>query len=85
MDQTAIKEIVNGCAKEDVHISQETVDYVLKCSERKMDVNGIKNREEYLPLMLKDELKNYLFRQYVNATTMQRAAERECGECVACV
>lgn len=85
MDQTEIKEIVNGFAKEGIHISQEIVDHVLLYSERKIAVNGIKNREEYLPLLFKDELKNYLFRQNVNDTTMLRAAERERGECVACV
>lgn len=85
MDQTEIDDIVSDWVKKGVHISQETVDYVLWYCERKMDVNGIENREEYLPLLFKDELKNHLFRQYVNATTMLRAAERECVECAACV
>lgn len=85
MDQTEIDDIVSDWVKKGVHISQETVDYVLWYCERKMDVNKIENREGYLPLLFKDELKNYLFRQYVNATTMLRAMERECVECVACV
>ncbi len=85
MDQTEIDDIVSDWVKKGVHISQETIDYVLWYCERKMDVNKIENREEYLPLLFKDELKNYLFRQYVNATTMLRAMERECAECVACV
>lgn len=85
MDQTEINDIVSNWVKKGVHISQETVDYVLWYCERKMDVNRIENREEYLPLLFKDELKNYLFRQYVNATAMLRAAEMECGECADCV
>lgn len=85
MDRTKIDDIVSDWTKKGVHISQETVDYVLWYCERKMDVNGIDNREEYLPLLFKDELKNYLFRQHINATTILRAAERECRECAAYV
>lgn len=85
MDQTEIDDIVSDWVKKGVHISQEIVDYVIWYCERKMEVNRIENREEYLPLLFKDELKSYLFRQYVNATIMLRAAERECVECAACV
>lgn len=84
MDQMEIDDIVSDLVKKGV-ILQETVYYVRWYCERKMDVNKIENREEYLPLLFKDELKNYLFRQYVNATTMLRAMERECVECAACV
>ena len=85
MDQTEIDDIVSEWVNKGVHISQETVDYVLWYCERKMDVNGIENRKEYLPLLFRDELKNYLFRQAVNATTLLREAERKCAECSACV
>ena len=85
MDQTEIDDIVSEWVNKGVHISQETVDYVLWYCERKMDVNGIENRKEYLPLLFRDELKNYLFRQAVNATTLLREAERKCAECAACV
>lgn len=37
--------------------------------------------EEYLPLLFKDEVKNYLFRCSVNATTFLRRLEAE-GICV---
>ena len=50
-----------------------------------MDVNRIENREEYLPLLFRDDLKNHLFRQSINATTLLRIAERECVECAVCV
>lgn len=85
MDQTEIDDIVSDWENQGIHISQEAVDYVLRYCERKMDVNRIENREEYLPLLFRDELKNYLFRQAVNATTMLREAERKCRECAACV
>ncbi len=85
MDQTEIDDIVSDWVKEGIHISQETVDYVLWCCERKMDVNKIENREEYLPLLFKDELKNHLFGQYVNVEAMLRIAKRKCEGCVTCV
>ncbi|MDE6951991.1 MAG: hypothetical protein K2P64_13910 [Lachnospiraceae bacterium] len=81
MDQTEIDDIVSDWVKKGVHISQETVDYVLRYCERKMDVNKIENREEYLPLLFKDELKNHLFREYVNATTLLRMQKGECEGC----
>ncbi len=85
MDQREIDDVVSNWVNKGVHISQETIDYVLWYCERKMGVNSIENRKKYLPLLFKDELKNYLFRTCINATTMLRVLERECGECVACV
>ena len=85
MDQTKIDEIVSEWVREGIHISQETVEYLIWYCNRKMDVCGIENREEHLPLLFKDELKNHLFREYVNATTLLRMQERECEGCVAFV
>lgn len=79
-----IDEIVGKWTKEGVHISQETVDYLLWYCDRKMDVAKIENREEYRPLLFEDELKNHLFRQYINATTILRMIGG-CEECAVCV
>lgn len=79
-----IDEIVGKWAKEGVHVSQETVDYLLWYCDRKMDVARIENREEYLPLLFEDELKNHLFRQCINATTILRMIGG-CEECAVCV
>lgn len=79
-----IDEIVGKWTKEGVHISQETVDYLLWYCDIKMDVAKIENRKEYLPLLFEDELKNYFFRKCVNATTILRMIG-ECEECAACV
>ena len=81
MDQTKIDEIVGEWVKQGIHISQETVEYLIWYCNRKMDVCGIENREEYLPLLFKDELKNHLFREYVNATTLLRMQKGECEGC----
>ncbi len=85
MDQTKIDEIVNEWAREGIHISQETVEHLIWYCNRKMDVCGIENREEYLPLLFKDELKNHLFREYVNVTTLSRMQKGECERCAAFV
>lgn len=71
-----------------VPISDEEAEYILWYCNRKMDVCNIENREEYLPLLYADEVKNHLFRIAVNATTMLRKLEKEVkeeGKCVACV
>lgn len=84
MDQTKIDEIVSEWVRAGIHISQETVDYLLWYCNRKMDVAKIENREEYLSLLFEDELKNYLFRQCINATTILRMMGG-CEECASCV
>ena len=47
----------------------------------KSSISKIENGEEYLPLLFKDEVKNYLFRRGVNAVTLLRSLEAK-GICV---
>lgn len=76
-----LKEIVEGHRTEGIHISDEEVNEILWLCNRKMEISKIENREEYLPLLFKDEVKNYLFRRGVNAVTLLRRLEAE-GICV---
>ncbi len=85
MDQTKIDEIVSEWVRKGIYISQETVEYLIWYCDKKLDICRIENREEYLPLLFKDELKNYLFREYVNVTTLLRMREGECEGCAAFV
>lgn len=85
MRQTEIDEIVSELVRARIHISQETVEYLIWYCNRKMDVCGIENRDEYLPLLFRDELKNYLLREYVNVTTLLRMQKGECEGCAAFV
>ena len=39
---------------------------------RKMEVAKVENPEEYIDLLFPDEIKDYLFRAYVNATAWLR-------------
>ena len=75
------KKIVDEYREKEIHISDEEAEQILWLCNRKMDISKIENREEYLPLLFKDEVKNYLFRCSVNATTFLRRLEAE-GICV---
>lgn len=76
-----MKEIVDEYRIEGIHISDEEVDEILWLYNRKMEISKIENREEYLMLLFKDEVKNYLFRRGVNAVTFLRSLEVK-GICV---
>ena len=67
-----LQDIIAEWRNKDVPISDEETEYILWYCNRKMDVCKIENREEYLPLLYADELKNYLARRALNATTMLR-------------
>lgn len=84
----ALQEIITEWRNKDIPISDEEAEYILRYCNRKMDVCKTENREEYLPLLYADEVKNYLFRRAVNATTMLRKLEEELKEedrCAVCV
>lgn len=76
-----LKEIVEGYRTEGIHISDEEVNEIIWLCNRKMEISKIENGEEYLPLLFKDEVKNYLFRRGVNAVTLLRSLEAK-GICV---
>lgn len=76
-----LKEIVEGYRTEGIHISDEEVNEILWLCNRKMEISKIEDIEEYLPLLFKDEVKNYLFRRGVNAVTLLRSLEAK-GICV---
>lgn len=79
-----IEEIVAEYVGKGIHVSQETVEYLIWYCNRKMDVAGIKDREEYLPLLFEDEMRYYFLREAVNATTMLRNLEKEGMLCEKC-
>ena len=81
VNEEELKEIVEGYRTEGIHISDEEVNEILWLCNRKMEISKIEDREEYLPLLFKDEVKNYLFRRGVNAVTLLRSLEAK-GICV---
>lgn len=76
-----LKNIIAEWQSKGVQISDEEAEDILWCCKRKIEVAKVSNPEEYLPLLYEDEVKNYLYRQSVNATTMLRKTKEE-GVCV---
>ena len=67
----SISEIVAEFRNSVFDISDEEVEEIILYSRRKMEVNGITD-SEYLPLLFEDEIKNYAFRNAINAITELR-------------
>lgn len=76
-----LKKIITEWRRKGVHISDEEAEYILRYCKRKMEASKVSNPEGYLPLLYEDEVRNYLYRQSVNATTMLRKLKEE-GVCV---
>lgn len=79
-----LKNIIAEWQSKGVQISDEEAEYILWYCKRKMEVTKVSNPEEYLLLLYEGEVKNYLYRQSVNATTVLRKLKEE-GICAACV
>ena len=47
-------------------------DEIFRFCLRKMEVCGIENQEEYLPLLFRDEVKNFIIRRGISAITALR-------------
>ena len=68
--------IVNDLRNNGAIITDEDAEKVLQLCERKMDICKIENRKRYLPILYVDEIKNFLFRQYVNEKSMEIMRKR---------
>lgn len=65
-------DIVYGFRMNGIQVTDEEAESVRQYCYRKMEVAGIKNQEEYLPLLYADELKNYLIGAAINSVSMLR-------------
>lgn len=72
-----LQKVIDEYRAKEIHIPDEDVEEILLLCNRKMDISKIENREWYLPLLFKDEVKNYLFRYSINTTTFLRRLEAE--------
>ena len=80
MSKAEIEEIVSEFRKSIYNISDEDVEDVLELSRRKIEITG--QLEDYMKMLLPDELKNHCLRMAVNATTIFRRMEKEGLMCV---
>lgn len=72
-----LKDTVNSYRNKGVDIQDDETEMVYQLCQRKMVVGKISNKEEYLPILFKDELRNYLLRRVVNAVSLVRMMEKE--------
>lgn len=79
-----IEKIVAEYVEKGIEVTQETVEHLIWYCYRKMDVAKIGDKEEYLPLLFKDEIKNLFFRRAVNMSTMLKIYEKEGVVCAKC-
>ena len=68
MDKTEIQRVVDDFRRTVCDISDGDVEKVLMLCRRKMEIAG--KAEDYLLILLPDELKNHLFRLAVNAASL---------------
>lgn len=67
-----LRQIAEGFRDVGGGVSEDEAEGILECSLRKMEVCGIKDRSGYLPLLFRDEVKNYIIRRGINAITALR-------------
>lgn len=84
MNQTEIDDIIAEFREKVCdNISDEEAAEVVSLCVRKIEITG--QKEDYMKLLLPDELKNYVIRRAINATTFLRQMEKEGLICVKCV
>ena len=64
-------EIVNTYRNAGHIVSDKECEDVFSLCERKMKVSRIEDPESYMPMLFADEFRNFLFRRFVNACTME--------------
>ena len=70
--RSELAKIIEEYRSKGVQITDSEADSIKQYCYRKMDAAGIPDKEGYLPLLFADEVKNYLMRLSVNATTVLR-------------
>lgn len=65
-----LRDIVEEFRAANLHISDEEAEDIEKYCWRKLKVTKVENKEEYLPLLFRDEVKNHLYRLAVNVTSI---------------
>ena len=69
--------IVIGFRDKGIQITDKEVNDICKYCIRKMEVAGVARKEEYLPLLFEDEIRNYLTSTLINAATIMAMETKE--------
>ena len=67
-----LKRITAGFNKTAGGVTDGEADEIFRICLRKMEICGIENQEKYLPLLFRDEVKNFIIRRGINAVTALR-------------
>lgn len=67
-----LKRITEGFRETAGGLTDGEADEIFRFCLRKMEVCGIENQEEYLPLLFRDEVKNFIIRRGISAITALR-------------
>ena len=66
----ALWEIVSKYRSKGIEISDKEAEKICQFCYRKMEVAKIENKEEYLPKLFEDEVRNHIFRETVNSISI---------------
>ena len=67
-----LKRITAGFSETAGGVTDSEADEIFRICLRKMEICGIENQEKYLPLLFRDEVKNFIIRRGINAVTELR-------------
>lgn len=67
-----LKRITGAFRKTAGGVTDGEADEIFRLCLRKMEICGIENQDEYLPLLFRDEAKNFIIRRGINAITALR-------------
>ncbi len=73
-------ETIKEWREKGVAISDDAAKMIYALCIRKMEVAKVENPDEYIFLLYPDEVKNFLFREAVNAKTFLMKLREEVGE-----
>ncbi len=77
MTESEISFIVTNLRSKGAEITDGEKDKVLWICKRKMELAGIEDRENYLPLLFEDELNHMVFRKTCNSITRELESHRK--------
>lgn len=72
-----LKKVIEEYQDKGIDIPDEIAEEIYRHCLRKMEVAKVEKPEEYIDLLYPDEVRNYLFRLSINATTMLRMMKKE--------
>ena len=64
-----LAKVVDYYREKGIRVTDDEAESVYQYCQRKMEVAGIQSKDEYLPLLFADELRNHLIKIAINAAS----------------